>query len=223
MPLNACDDELATRHTFVDLDQLSERQRYKLLSGAVVPRPIALVTTLSVDGALNAAPFSFFNVLSSDPGVVALGLETNRDGTPKDTTRNIRETDQFTVNIVSMRMAEQMNICAASFENGVDELAWAGLTAMPGKNVTCPYVGESPAAFECRKIVAISVSPSREIVLGRIVGAHFGDGVVDLDNCYVDAGALDAIARIEGANYATTRDRFHMKVPTVAELLSGKA
>lgn len=223
MPLNACDDELATHHTFVDLDQLTERQRYKLLSGTVVPRPIALVTTVSASGARNAAPFSFFNVLSSDPGVVALGLETNRDGTPKDTTRNIRETDQFTVNIVSVGMAEQMNICAASFESSIDELAWAGLTAAPGKNVTCPYIGESPAAFECHKIVAVSVSPSREIVLGRIVGAHYRDDVLDLENCYVDAAALDAVARIEGANYATTRDRFHLKVPTVAELLSAKA
>ena len=204
-------------HVFVDLDRLSERQRYKLLSGTIIPRPIALVTSISAGGKVNAAPFSFFNVLSSDPGVVALGLELNKDGSPKDTTLNIQETEEFTVNIVSVKMAKQMNICAFSFERGVDELASAGLTAVPGKTVRSPRIKESPASFECRRIVSIAVSRSREIVLGRITGAYYREDIIDLDNCYVDARALDPVARIEGTNYATVRDRFSMPPHTLAD------
>ncbi len=197
-------------HVFVDLDRLTERERYKLLSGTIIPRPIALVTTVSLDGTPNAAPFSFFNVLSSDPGVVALGLELNKDGSLKDTTVNIRDTEEFTVNIVSLKMAQQMNVCAYSFERGVDELAHAGLTPVAGKTVRSPRIQESPASFECRRIVSVAVSSSRDIVLGRIVGAHYREDVIDLKNYYVDAKALDPIARIEGSNYATVHDRFSM-------------
>ncbi|MGN6459998.1 MAG: flavin reductase family protein [Pseudolabrys sp.] len=204
-------------HTFVDLDRLTERQRYKLLSGAIIPRPIALVTTVSEAGTPNAAPFSFFNVLSSDPGVVALGLELNPDGTLKDTTVNIQNTEEFTVNIVSVQMAEQMNICAISFDRGVSELTDAGLTAVPGKCVRSPYIKESPASFECRRVISVAISKSREIILGRIVGAHFRPDVVDLENCYIDASALDPIARIEGSNYATVRDRFRMPMLSLEE------
>ena len=133
-----------------DFAALSPRERYKLLIGAVVPRPIALVTTVDAQGKVNAAPFSFFNCLSADPAILALGVEYRPTGAQKDTGRNIRETLAFTVNIVSDALVAGMNVCAVPFEPGTDELAEAGLTAMPGAKVPCPWIGQAPAAFECR-------------------------------------------------------------------------
>jgi flavin reductase (DIM6/NTAB) family NADH-FMN oxidoreductase RutF len=197
-------------HNFVDMNQLSERQRYKLLSGTIVPRPIALVTTMSADGALNAAPFSFFNILSADPGILALGIEPQANGEPKDTSRNIRQTQQFTVNIVSVAMAERMNVCAIQFGSMENELELAGFKTAAGRFVDCPYIKDAPAAFECTHFISLAVSPSRDIILGRIVGAHFRQDVADLSSFRIDPQKLDAVGRIEGANYATTRDRFHI-------------
>ncbi|RVA25323.1 flavin reductase family protein, partial [Mesorhizobium sp. M7D.F.Ca.US.004.03.1.1] len=200
---------------------LTERQRYKLLSGTIVPRPIALVTTISADGVLNAAPFSFFNILSADPGILALGIEPNEDGEPKDTSRNIRQTQQFTVNIVSMAMVERMNICAISFESSENELEMAGFETSAGKFVGCPYVKDAPAAFECTHFVSLAVSPSRDIILGKIVGAHFRDDVVDFETFRIDPAQLDPVGRIEGANYATVRDRFSLAGLTPEEWRKG--
>ena len=121
-----------------DFAALTPRERYKLLIGAVVPRPIALVTTIDANGVVNAAPFSFFNCLSADPGILALGVEYRQTGGQKDTGRNVRETLAFTVNIVSDALLDGLNACAVPFEPGTDELAEAGLSAMPGVKVPCP-------------------------------------------------------------------------------------
>src|SRR5258708_31948563 len=115
-----------------DFRALSSREKYKLMIGTVVPRPIALVTTVDPQGRINAAPFSFFNCLSADPPILALGVENHVDMRFKDTGFNIRMTEVFTVNIVSHAIAEAMHICAVPFSNGRDELQAAGLTAMPG-------------------------------------------------------------------------------------------
>jgi flavin reductase (DIM6/NTAB) family NADH-FMN oxidoreductase RutF len=125
-------------HTHFDFAALSARDRYKLLIGTVIPRPIAFVTTLDEHGRVNAAPFSFFNCLSADPPIVAIGVENHEYMSYKDTGRNIRHTEQFTVNIVDDAMTDQMNVCAVPFAAGVDELAQAGLTAVPGTHVSCP-------------------------------------------------------------------------------------
>lgn len=200
-------------HHYIDPDALTDRQRYKLFSGAIVPRPIALITTVSTGGVVNAAPYSFFNILSSDPGVVAVGVEPKPDGTPKDTARNILDTRHFTVNMVSFDMAERMNLCATSLEHEIDELAFSGLTPACGRAVVSPYIVESPAAFECERLVSINVSKSRDIVLGRIVGAHISEGILDTNSFHVDNERLDAVGRIAGGSYATTRDVFVMRAP----------
>lgn len=195
-----------------DFRALSARERYKLMIGAIVPRPIALVTTLSPEGVPNAAPFSFFNCLSSDPPILALGVENHADMRFKDTARNIRETEVFTVNIVSHAIAEAMHVTAAKFPPDVDEIAEAGLTARPGSAIPCPYIAEAPAAFECRRHVTLSLGRSREIILGEILHAHFAPGVVDA-RLHVDPAALDAIARLGGDTCCTIRDRFDMRTP----------
>lgn len=214
--MNASPDAAArSEGTGFDFSTLGPRERYKLLIGAVVPRPIALVTTVDADGNANAAPFSFFNCLSADPAILALGVEFRHDGRRKDTGANVRATQAFTVNIVSDAMAEAMNACAVPFEPGVDELAEAGLETRPGRKVPCPWIARSPAAFECRHHVTLSIGASREIILGEVVWAHFREGVVDPRTLHVDAAAVDALGRMGGHGYARTRDLFDLPTMSV--------
>jgi flavin reductase (DIM6/NTAB) family NADH-FMN oxidoreductase RutF len=196
-----------------DFETLSERERYKLMIGTVVPRPIALVTTVDENGRVNAAPFSFFNCLSADPPILALGVENNPDMSFKDTGHNIRMTEVFTVNIVSFAIAEAMHICGSKYPRGVDELKEAGLTAMPGAKVASPWIAEAPAAFECKRHVTLELGKSRQIIMGEIVYAHYRDGVVDPERLRVDPEQLDAIARLGGDTCSTIRDRFEMLTP----------
>ncbi|PDS32569.1 flavin reductase family protein [Rhizobium phaseoli] len=196
-----------------DFKELSERERYKLMIGTIIPRPIALVTTVDEHGRINAAPFSFFNCLSADPPILAIGVENNTDMSFKDTGHNIRMTEVFTVNIVSFAIAEAMHVCGAKYPRGVDELREAGLTAISGEKVASPYIAEAPAAFECRRHVTLELGRSRQIVMGEIVYAHYRDGVVDPERLHVDPAAVDAIARLGGDTCATTRDRFEMLTP----------
>ncbi|NKK71434.1 flavin reductase family protein [Rhizobium leguminosarum bv. viciae] len=196
-----------------DFKQLTERERYKLMIGTIIPRPIALVTTIDENGRINAAPFSFFNCLSADPPILAIGVENNADMSFKDTGHNIRMTEVFTVNIVSFAIAEAMHVCGARYPRGVDELKEAGLTAMPGEKVASPFIAEAPAAFECRRHVTLELGRSRQIVMGEIVYAHYRDGVVDPERLHVDPAAVDAIARLGGDTCATIRDRFEMLTP----------
>ncbi|MBY5455219.1 flavin reductase family protein [Rhizobium beringeri] len=196
-----------------DFKQLTERERYKLMIGTIIPRPIALVTTVDENGRINAAPFSFFNCLSADPPILAIGVENHADMSFKDTGHNIRMTEVFTVNIVSFAIAEAMHVCGAKYPRGVDELKEAGLTAMPGEKVASPFIAEAPAAFECRRHVTLELGRSRQIVMGEIVYAHYRDGVVDPERLHVDPSAVDAIARLGGDTCATIRDRFEMLTP----------
>lgn len=208
-------DGQASNRIAFDFAELSGRDRYKLLIGAVVPRPIALVTTIGRDGTVNAAPFSFFNCLSADPAILALGVEYRPSREQKDTGRNVRETKAFTVNIVSDAILEAMNVCAVPFAPSIDELAEAGLTANAGVKVPCPWIGEAPAAFECRHHSTLEIGTSREIILGEVMFAHFRADVVNPANLHVDPHALDAVGRMGGNGYANTRDAFDLKTMSV--------
>lgn len=205
-----------------DFASLSGREKYKLMIGAIVPRPIALVTTVDPEGRSNAAPFSFFNCLSSDPPILALGIENRPDMSLKHTARNIRLTEVFTVNIVSLAMAEAMHVCAADLPDGVSELTVAGLTPRPGHAVASPWISESPASFECRRTVTLELGKSRQIILGEIVHAHFHPEVVNRENLTVDPAKLDAIARLGGDTCCTIRDRREIPTPSVTDLLAGR-
>lgn len=204
-----------------DFATLSGRERYKLLIGAVVPRPIALVTTVDSEGRVNAAPFSFFNCLSADPAILALGVEYRTTGPQKDTGRNVRDTQCFTVNIVSDAILEAMNVCAVPFEPGIDELKEAGLTEAAGVKVACPWIAEAPAAFECRHHTTLGIGKTREIILGEVLFAHFRPDVVDRARHYVDPAALDAVGRMGGQGYTSTRDYFDLPTMTIDAWRSG--
>jgi flavin reductase (DIM6/NTAB) family NADH-FMN oxidoreductase RutF len=210
-------ERLHRGHVHFDLAALSARDRYKLLIGTVIPRPIAFVTTVDEHGRPNAAPYSFFNCLSADPPIVAIGVENKVDMTYKDTARNVRLTEQFTVNIVDNALLEAMNVCAIPFPAEIDELKLAGLTAVPGRHVRCPRIAEAPAALECRRYITLEVGRSREIILGEVLGIFIRAGTVDPDTKHVDQRKMDAIGRLGGHGYARTRDQFDLRTIPLAE------
>lgn len=201
--------------TAFDFTRLTAHERYKLMIGTIIPRPIALVTTVDEHGRYNAAPFSFFNCLSADPPIVAIGVENKPDMSFKDTGHNIRMTEVFTVNIVSHAIAEAMHVCGAKYPRGVDEMAEAGLTALPGEMVASPWIKEAPAAFECRRHITLELGKSRQIIMGEIVFAHYHEGAVD-EGLHVDPNIIDSIARLGGDTCSTIRDRFEMLTPKLA-------
>ncbi|MDK3019076.1 flavin reductase family protein [Pseudodonghicola flavimaris] len=207
-------------HSF-NFSELTPREAYKIMIGTIVPRPIAWVTTVSPDGVVNAAPYSFFNCLSADPPILALGVENLPDRSFKDTAYNIRMTECFTVNIVDRANVEAMSVTAAGVAPEVDELKLAGLTAAPGEKVACPRIAEAPVAFECERYLGIQVSSAREIILGRIVMAHIRADIIDPDTCYSDHEKLDAIGRMGGNGYAGTLDYFDWPTPSVEAVLGG--
>lgn len=193
---------------------------YKLLISTVMPRPIALVSTLNTDDSVNAAPFSFFNVFSEAPPLVILGIEGSRrsGGCPlKDTSRNIAERGEFVVNLVNRAIADKMVACAVPFPEGVSEFAEAGLTRRPSRQIATPGILESPVSFECRLYSNQTLPEGRNLVAGEIVHLHIQDHLID-ENLHVDVAALDVIGRMNGNGwYATTRDRFQIANMTVAE------
>ena len=211
----------ASDHTHFDFASLDERQRYKLLIGTVIPRPIALITTLGRDGKANAGPFSFFNVLTHDPAIIAVGVENYADMRFKDTARNIRETGEFTVHIVDQALVEQMEICAIKFGPEVDELKEAGLATVPGKAVRSPRILHAPAALECRRYMTLEVGKAREIILGEVVGLFVRSAAVD-DRLHIDQNAMDAVGRMGGHSYTRTQDQFEIVTPTPQQWVDGK-
>lgn len=196
-----------------DFAALSPVETYKLLAATVVPRPIAWVVTQSSDGLLNAAPYSFFNVLSGDPPVIAIGIGARSAATLKDTGENIRATREFVVSMVKYDHAAAMNVTAIEFPHGVDELREAGLTTLPSLRVAPPRIEGSPVSMECSFMQSIDLGPDRAIVLGRVLAMHIADdAVINASRCYIDTPKLDLIGRMGGAaGYASTRDPFEVK------------
>jgi flavin reductase (DIM6/NTAB) family NADH-FMN oxidoreductase RutF len=201
-----------------DMETLPPQDRYKILASSVVPRPIAWVTTRSRAGVVNAAPFSFFNAMGSDPPTVAIGI-LPREGRLKDTATNIVETAEFVVNLVSEDNAEAMNVTCIDAPPDIDELQLARLTPVPSRSVAPPRIGEAPVAFECRVLASLVTGPLQTIVVGRVVCAHVADAfVLDARRCHLDTPALRLIARMHGSGvYARSSDRFEMRRPTWAE------
>ena len=201
---------MSLSHTHFAFDALTPRERYKLLIGSVIPRPIALVTTIGRNGQANAGPFSFFNVLTHDPAVVAIGIENYADMSFKDTARNIRETEEFTVHIADRALVNQMEICAIKFGPETDELAEAGLETVPGVHVSSPRILAAPAALECRRLMGLEVGPAREIVLGRVEGVFIRSDLIDRDSLHIDQVGMDAVGRLGGHLYARQRGQFEI-------------
>ncbi|HVC51093.1 MAG TPA: flavin reductase family protein [Stellaceae bacterium] len=202
-----------------DLAKMPTQDGYKLMISTIVPRPIALATTVDAQGNVNAAPFSFFNAMSSDPPVVVLGINgTGAEGGYKDTENNIRETGEFVVNLVDEALAERMNICAVDFPADVGELDIARLTAVPSIGVQPPRIAEAPVSFECRRITGLSTGGNSTIEVGRVIHIHIRDDLIDPEKLYVKTDEIGLIGRMHGRGwYARTSDLFRMDRMSLAE------
>ena len=208
-----------------EVDAMKPNQIYNLLIGLVAPRPIALVTSLSETGVLNAAPFSAYNYLCTDPPIVALGV-MNRPGgefVPKDTARNIRRTHEFVVNVVTEDLARAMNVCATDFPADVSEVEMAGLETAPSQIVKVPRIKQAHAALECEEFTSMEIGNSR-IILGKVVAMYIEDQFIDPAGPYILSEELHAIGRMNGQGaYVKTRDAFlHMPRIPYAEWIKGR-
>ena len=207
-----------------DFDALPARERYKLMVSTVVPRPIAWVVTADAEGRLNAAPYSFFGLLSDDPPILSVGIAPRPDGALKHTLLNIEARREFTVCLVSDATAEAMNVTAADVPAGVDEVALAGLTPLPSTRIGVPRIAESPVAMEC--VVHDLLHLGRRVaVLGRILALHVHDDcVLDASRRYIDTPKLDLVGRMHGESaYSRIRDRFDLARPDTARITEAAA
>lgn len=199
----------------MELDLTGEHRdaAYLILAGLVTPRPIALTTTVDAEGRVNAAPFSFFNVLGDSPPIVGICPGDRRPGVPKDTALNIRLTHEFVVNLVDEAIAEKMNLCAASLPPGENELLHAGLTAVPSRRVKPPRIAESPASLECKSWGILEIGDNR-LIIGEVQCLHVREGIFDPATWQVQPGAYAPIGRMQSPHwYCRTRDLFEMRRP----------
>lgn len=196
--------------THFDLGAMPRADAYKLLASVIMPRPIAWVVSRDLAGTVNAAPFSFFNILSSDPPLVAISFSAAPDREGKDSFAHITARREFVINMVPEELAPEMNITAANAPRGTDETRLAGLDLVPSTLVDVPRIAASPIALECKLFQTIEPGGSSVIVLARIVYAHVRTSAfANLDRLYIDPHQLRLIGRMHGAGgYCRTTDIF---------------
>ena len=199
--------------------ELTRAQRYKLLVGLVVPRPIALVSTISRAGVVNAAPFSFFNVLGDEPPIVIISAEDRADGTMKDSTRNIADAGEFVVNLVDEDIAKRMHDCSVDYPPDVSEVALVGFTSAPSVQVKAPRLAEAPAALECTLHSRIDID-TRHLLIGLVRHMHVRDGLVDAQTLRIDMDAYRPVGRLFANRYARTRDQFALDANAYVEQMA---
>lgn len=210
---------------YYEPDKNNHGLRYNPLKACVVPRPIGWITTMSAAGAVNLAPFSFFNLLSYDPAFVLFSAGSHEcDGGTKDTVANVQATREFVYNMATFAQKDAMNLTSLITERGVDELSAAGLDALPSRLVRPPRVAGSPVQFECvlHEIVKLSGrTPSRDhhIVIGRVVGVHIDDAALTSDG-RVDVLKCRPIARLGYQDYTSVDSIFEMEMPMPEDALS---
>jgi flavin reductase (DIM6/NTAB) family NADH-FMN oxidoreductase RutF len=207
----------------ITASDLSHSEMYGLLLNSVAPRPIAWVSTLSATGQPNLAPFSFFNCVCVEPPLLAFapGLRSPKDissthGEAKDTLRNIRDTREFVVSVVTYELRESMNATSGEYDRTVNEFELAKVTAQPSQLVRPPRVGESPVSFECKlyQILDFSTAPtSSSLVIGEVIAIHVNDA--HLKDGRLDRNSLDLIGRLGGVQYTRTTNRFDLVRPKV--------
>jgi flavin reductase (DIM6/NTAB) family NADH-FMN oxidoreductase RutF len=199
-----------------NFETLSGAQRHKLLSGLVVPRPIALVTTIGETGVVNAAPFSFFNVLGEDPPALVISIGRREpEGILKDTARNIVERGEFVVHLVEEAITERMHGCSLSFPPEVSEVERVGFTTAPSRTVRPPRIVEAPVAMECTLHSRVPLG-NHDLFIGRIAWLHVRDGLVDAGSLRVRLDDYHVVGRLSGGGYTRIEDRFSIDVNAYA-------
>jgi len=194
---------------YFDFSTTSDAARSKFLHAAIVPRPIAWVSSLDAAGRPNLAPFSFFNVFSTEPPILGLGIGKRQPGEPKHTARNILETEEFVVNLVDYACRAAMNVTGTDVEDGVDESALADLDMCMSNKVAPRRVADSPVAFECVLHQAIELASDRHLILGRIVAMHIDERFLTHSpsgDFHILTPELDLIGRMHGNGWYTRTD-----------------
>ncbi|BDI31065.1 hypothetical protein CCAX7_31160 [Capsulimonas corticalis] len=205
-----------------DITGADAAHAYRLLASTVVPRPIAWVTSLGTEGNVNAAPFSFFNLVGSTPPTIALGVANREPGVAKESRANIEREGEFVVNLVDESLAEAMNISAIDFPDGVSELPSAGITAAASAKIRTPRIAEAPVSLECRLHTVVPVGDNR-IVLAEVIHLHIRDEFVDRERMHVRTENLHLIGRMHGGGwYARTSDLFDMPRIAYHDWLAGQ-
>jgi len=194
----------------LELARLPAPERYKLLIGLVIPRPIAWVSTLSENGVANCAPFSFFNVISEDPPLCIISFDWRSDGELKHTLKNIRRTGEFVVNLADESTANAMHLSGTELPESESEFAKYGLTPAPAKLVQHPRIAEAAASFECRLERRIGFGPKREMVIGEILLIHAREGIIDPVTKRISEELYRPVGRLFANRYCTTRERFNL-------------
>lgn len=206
----------------VALETLAPKLRYKLLTALIIPRPIAWITSLDEQGRVNAAPYSFFNVLGNRPPVVAFGPGDRSPGVAKDTAQNVEQAKEFVVNLVDPDCVEQMHRTAAPFPAEISEVEALGLKLLPSTKVKAPRLAASKVHLECTYWDTIRVIDNR-IIVGLIEHLHTAEGIIDSETYHLDPDRFQAVGRLQGPGwYATTRDRIDLgRFPSVETALEG--
>ncbi len=196
-----------------DFRETSAADRYKLLAASVTPRPIAWITSQSAAGVRNAAPFSFFNMMSADPPLLTIGLMRREDGTHKDTAANILETGEFVVNLVCFGDAEAMNATSTDAPPGIDEIELARLPTLPSRVITPPRIASAPVAMECRLFDKIEAGRTT-IAVGEVLHFHIDDRFINPERLRIDTPAMHLVGRMHGAGwYSRSAELFQMARP----------
>lgn len=199
----------------LDFASLRPRDAYAWMTATIMPRPIAWVSTISAEGKTNLAPFSFFQGITANPPTLMFVPVNTRDGTKKDTVRNIEAVPEFVVNLVSFELAEAMNATSATLPFGDSEFEMFGIAPAPSVRVRPPRVAAAPVAFECvlGQILPIGEGPlAANVVFGRILLAHVSEAALGPDG-HPDSAKLDLVGRLGGSGFTRTRERFDMERP----------
>ena len=191
----------------LDFEKLTAYQRYKLMASLIVPRPIALVTTVSAAGVVNAAPFSMFNMLGEDPPIVMISINKHDNGEIKDTAANILASGEFVVHLADEAIAEQMHACGASLPPDESEVDKVGFTTLPSSAIGPPRIAEAPVAFECKLWEKLETD-SRYIFIGKILWMHARDELIDIERHRVRLQNYFPVARFGASFYINTRERY---------------
>jgi flavin reductase (DIM6/NTAB) family NADH-FMN oxidoreductase RutF len=198
----------------IDPASNTERENYKFLIGSIIPRPIAFVTTLSKDGVLNGAPFSYFNIVSSNPPMISLSIQRS-EGRQKDTARNIIDSKEFVIHIVDEQNVEKINKTAANLPPDKSEVELAKLTPVDSEKISVPGVKEAKIRMECilehSLVLGGSDSPGCDHIIGKVVQFHIENSIYE--NGRIDPKVLAAVSRLAGTNYAKIGEIFSIERP----------
>ena len=201
----------------IDASKLDRQASHELLKGCVSPRPIAWISTLSVDGVANAAPYSCFTFVALVPPMICFSVERLPDGRKKDTLRNAEFTGDFVVNLVPEELAAAMNASAENFPPEVSEIAKVGLTTMPSELVRSPRIAECPVSLECRVTQVIELGRSRHsLVIGEVLLVHVRDDLYR--DGTIDVARLRPVARLAGNEYCRLGEVFELDRPWLREV-----